>query len=151
MRYNHSMAYSDETRPARWMAKVIQADGCWEWSGYRTPAGYGMFRWGGDRRITAHRAGYLMHVGTIPEGWEIDHLCRNRGCVNLAHLRVVTHAENCARADYARGTRLPNGRKTHCAHGHALSGANIRINRNGSRACRECGRQAMQRFRDARR
>jgi hypothetical protein len=89
---------------------------------------------------------YELTIGPIPGEFEIDHLCRNRGCVNPAHLEAVSVAVNRARRHHARGTDLPNGRKTHCKNGHPFAGQNLRLLPNGNRACRCCGREAMRRF-----
>lgn len=69
---------------------------CWEWKGNRTTDGYGRFGHD-DRYSKAHRLAYEYFVGVIPDGLQIDHLCRNKGCVNPAHLDVVTGQENIIR------------------------------------------------------
>lgn len=89
---------------SRFLAKVSKTESCWLWCAWSTPAGYGMIKIAG-RTAQAHRVSYELHVGPIPEGHEIDHLCRNRGCVNPAHLEPVTHAENQRRSAVARGVR----------------------------------------------
>jgi len=81
----------------RFDAKVQRTATCWLWIGATNQKGYGTF-WSGDVRTGAHRWSYEYHVGPIPVGLEIDHLCRVRHCVNPAHLEAVTHAENLRRA-----------------------------------------------------
>jgi hypothetical protein len=112
----------------------VDANGCWIWQGPRTPYGYGIFHTGSrvdgtKRQGGAHRAAYEMFVGPIPEGLELDHLCRVRACVNPDHLEPVTHLENMRRA--------PASQKTHCLRGHEYTPENTRLHR-GKRACRTC-------------
>lgn len=93
------------TRPTpedRFWAKVDKCrDGCWVWTAKGTPAGYGQFRVDGVD-VYAHRFSYELHVGPIPDGLQIDHLCRVTSCVNPAHLEPVTGAENLRRGREAR-------------------------------------------------
>jgi len=80
--------------------------GCWDWKMRKSTAGYGLLTRGG-RTLQAHRVLYERHVGPIPDGLEIDHLCRNRGCVNPSHLEAVTRSTNLRRGlrGYAKLTR----------------------------------------------
>jgi hypothetical protein len=103
---------------------------CWLWTGRCRDDGYGRFSVDGLWK-TAHRFAYEMLVGPVPEGLELDHLCRNRRCVNPSHLEAVTHQENMRRSPI-----LGAKPKTHCPHGHSYSTAYIR--KDGSRKCREC-------------
>ena len=114
-------------------------NGCWEWGGYRDEKGYGQKRHRG-RVDKAHRWAYETFVAPIPAGLEIDHLCRNRGCVNPAHLEPVTHQENLRRA-----TSLI----THCPAGHPYDEANTCHGADGRRSCRACMREATRRRRAA--
>lgn len=88
--------------PAAFWAKVEKGtpDECWHWLG-STREGYGLIKFAGQVR-NAHRVAYELQVGPIPDGLHIDHLCRNRLCVNAAHLEPVTQAENNRRARMAQ-------------------------------------------------
>lgn len=126
----------------------VRPSGCWEWSGHKTDEGYGKVfgkdLCGATTKI-AHRWMYECLVGPIPDGLEIDHLCRNRGCVNPSHLEPVTTRENVLRGD---GPPARNARKTHCRNGHPLTGDNVahpggNLNK---RRCRMCYRAKNKRY-----
>lgn len=104
--------------------------GCWIWDHVKDRHGYGHFS-----HVGAHRWSYELHVGPIPEGLSLDHLCRNPPCVNPDHLEPVTHRENVLRGV---SPCAQHARQTHCKRGHPLSGDNLRLRPNGHRACREC-------------
>lgn len=121
----------------RFWSKVDRSTpGCWQWLASTNPQGYGMF-WlaSAGRPVGAHRVAYELTVGPVPEGMEIDHLCRNRACVNPAHMEPVRHAENVRRG--AGGTN--NRGKDRCPSGHPYTPENVYAYR-GSRICRTCRR-----------
>lgn len=111
----------------RFRAHVLEGDDCWLWTGLVQSNGYGVFNVAG-RPQRAHRVSYEMHVGPIPPGLQIDHLCRVRKCVNPAHLEPVTARENSRRA-----------MRTHCVNGHEFTSENTYMN-GGKRYCRTCRR-----------
>ena len=121
---------------ARFWAKVLKADGCWYWNGYIGAKGYGYFKAKGPQPILAHRYSYELHKGPIPDGLEVDHVCRVRHCVNPQHLELVTHAENLRRGDMFDIGSI-NRTKTHCPHGHEYTEANTYYDKKG-RQCRAC-------------
>jgi hypothetical protein len=124
---------------------VVTGSGCWEWQNSDTNQfGHGRF-WADGERVGAHRWSYEHFVGPIPEGFVIDHLCRNPCCVNPEHLEPVTQEVNLLRASTAITTI--NANKTHCIRGHELSGANLIKAWNGHRPARQC--RECRRIRDA--
>jgi hypothetical protein len=138
-----------DTTPSRFWNKVAGGDfeQCWEWIAYRDANGYGRFGVGGraGRMEMAHRVAYLLMVDDIPPGLELDHLCRNRGCVNPYHLEPVTHQVNSRRS--AAGEVNGNRQRsvTHCPAGHPYDAENTRRKSSGSRTCRACERTQMHR------
>lgn len=113
--------------------------GCIEWTGRIDRYGYGQFLPAGGRKarnMGAHRWSYEHFKGAIPEGFQIDHLCRNRKCVNPNHLEAVTPRVNVMRS---LGPASLNAKKTHCIHGHPFSEENTDL-RNGRRVCKTCRR-----------
>lgn len=114
----------------RFMAKVRITPTCWIWAGNAQPNGYGQF-WHAPRMWLAHRWSYSAFVGEIPDGLEIDHLCRTPLCVRPTHLDPVSGKTNTL-----RGKTLPaaNVVKTHCPQGHPYDV----VYRDGKRRCRVC-------------
>ncbi len=120
---------------SRFWTHVNKTAACWLWTGLINIGGYGSVRWRG-RVGGAHIVSYQLLVGELPEGTELDHLCRVRHCVNPAHLEPVSHAVNMSRGSWAL--------KTHCPQGHEYTGRNVMHipSRPTARYCRECHRIA---------
>lgn len=133
----------------------VVTNGCWTWAGSKDKDGYGNTKVAGKHAF-AHRAMYQVCRGPIPEGMQLDHLCRNRACINPAHLDIVTSFENTMRSNAASAI---NARKTHCIHGHPLAGDNLSIqaakNRSGARrfrrVCLACVRRNNEKYMERKR
>lgn len=134
--------------------KVEKQDGCWNWKGNTDSKGYGRvyFRRVGKKRlyVLAHRASYLLSCGVLPRRKIIDHLCRNRRCVNFNHFEFVDVGENVLRG---QSYQARNARKSHCKRGHALSGNNLckYSLARGGRHCMECKRMHGRKYNAVRR
>lgn len=125
------LATRTDRRSAHW-----DGTACWVWTGFRERSGYGRFTCAGVRKL-AHRWSYELLVGPVPEGLQLDHLCRNRSCVNPAHLEPVTGRTNILRGEC---DAADNARKTHCKRGHLLAGNNIYWRSGNRRECATCRR-----------
>ena len=132
--YKGPLDYIDvATRIVEFREKVALTEtGCWEWPTRIAPNGYGRIYHAG-RDYYAHRVFYTAEHGPVEPTLDIDHLCRNRRCVNPAHLEAVTRKVNLNRG---AGT---GPRKTHCIRGHSL--ADAYEDKRGGRQCRTCTMQ----------
>jgi hypothetical protein len=138
----------------RFWSKVSLGDGCWNWQAASDARGYGGFHRtinGVHTQCMAHRVAYELLVGPIPDGLELDHLCRNPRCVNPHHLEAVTHRVNALRGI---SSTAKNAVKTHCDKGHPFDERNTYWTTNQglpSRRCRECRKFFQRKLRRKRR
>lgn len=116
-------------------SKVRLTESCWLYEGHVAKDGYGRFnpwRPGGSKSpLLAHRLAYENLVGDVPDGLQLDHLCRVRNCVNPEHLEPVTSRVNTQRGMAAM---------THCRNGHEINDKNTFFTSDGYRGCRVCQR-----------
>lgn len=120
------------------LSRIVVNECCWDWDGAHFKTGYAE-TWDGRRPLYAHRVSYELWVGPIPDGFVIDHLCRNRGCVNPEHLEAVSQRTNILRGT---GMSARHAVKTHCPKGHEYTAENTYNYPNkNSRECRVCMRE----------
>jgi hypothetical protein len=117
------------------LADRIRDESCWLWTGSIKPNGYVQVSHQG-RRVYLHRLTYEHLIGPIPTGLQLDHLCRNRGCCNPAHLEPVTARVNTLRSIGVTTDPAPDT----CYRGHAYTAENTYTRASGKRICRECKR-----------
>lgn len=123
---------------------TAEPDGCWTWTGTVTPGGYGLFGASGKNKY-AHRFAYEHHVGPIPEGLEIDHLCGNPSCVNPDHLEPVTPRENTLRS---RGVSAKLAQRTVC---DKCGGELTPVAGPRRRKCKTCMSRQLREYRERKR
>jgi len=123
--------------------------GCWIWTAKLEKTGYGRMKIA-RKSYYAHRISYELFVGKIPDGLQLDHLCRTRSCVNPKHLEPVAPRTNIIRGLTGATTKARHARKTHCAKGHELSGSNVRLEVSQGwqrRVCVTCANERNRQYR----
>lgn len=131
----------------RFWSKVEKTETCWLWLPPTNHAGYGIFWPTNKKRFMAHRWAYETFVGPVPEGLDLDHLCRVRQCVNPAHLEPVTRRENTLRGN---SPSVVIRRRGTCDRGHELTADNLANAGNGKVTCRKCHNAWRRRTREKR-
>jgi hypothetical protein len=138
--------FGDPRLPGRFWSKAApQGGGCWIWRAAMS-GGYGVYVVD-SRMFRAHRVAYEALIGPIPDGLQLDHLCRNRGCVNPLHTEPVTQIENIRRGEAGVPSGAQQRAKTHCPQGHQYNPENTYVRKNGHRLCRPCNAEAQRRYR----
>ena len=147
MSSNRQVLTMTEAEPSHWSptvwdrfwSKVDASGDCWEWTAaLAVRGGYGWFNPGNDRPTTAHRVAWRLLVGPLPEGLELDHLCRNPPCVNPDHLEPVSHSENVRRG---ASPRILASRRGTCQRGHPRSESVLRRGTDRVVYCKTCRRE----------
>lgn len=137
--YQRWYAYGDPefhppTPEEKFWSRVEKSDGCWLWTGPLHSGGKTGYGWTGKK--LAHRQAYEYAVGPIPDGLQLDHLCRVRLCVRPEHLEPVTQKENIRRGDAPSTVAARTGK---CQRGHLLSGRNLYVvPATGAHRCQAC-------------
>lgn len=129
----HPEMFTEEARRRFQRKVVVDVSGCWLWTGYVNPNGYGL-----EGHLYAHRVALAL-AGTVVGQRAVDHKCRVRRCVNPEHLRLASWRENLL-ADDSRSRPKENVDKTHCYKGHPLVAGNLQVSllRKGHRRCLTC-------------
>lgn len=126
--------------------KVPELGECMVYDGQRSPDGYGVVRIERKHQMV-HKYMWSLENGPVPDGLQLDHLCNNEPCWRQDHLEAVTPRENSLRSN---SPASHNSRKTHCKHGHELSGENLKqwtsASGNRRRECRDCRRDISARY-----
>ncbi len=121
---------------ARFWSKVDRGPGCWEWTASKS-TGYGRFTIRKGTIPVAHRVAWELLRGPIPSGMQLDHLCRNRACVNPDHLEPVSCQVNLLRGETRAASNVV---KVRCPQEHPYDDENTYLDKRGARSCRECKR-----------
>lgn len=133
----------------RLWSKVVQYPGesaCWGWTDALSKAGYPYFSYGGRKgnTVPAHRLLYELVIGPIPDGMDLDHLCRNRWCVRPVHQEPVNRSRNLLRGNTIAAR---NAKATHCPKRHPYDIFNTGFQKNSARYCRTCRNEHKRRVR----
>lgn len=125
-----------ETVAERILSNIENWKDCWNWKG-TVSKDYAVMKLH-SRQVRVHRLIYELLVAPIPKGYVVDHVCKNKKCINPNHLQPVTSKENTL-----RGTSIPaiNSKKTHCKRGHSLEGGNLLKGQGNHRRCKLCKRE----------
>jgi len=129
---------SPETLIARVLARTRPDGDCLTWTGRTMANGYGQIQWSGGWLV--HRAMWTAKRGEIPSAMTIDHLCRNRTCVLVDHMEVVTRGENSRRGGGTLASVAARRARTHCKRGHEYNDQNTKVGNDGRRICLPCQR-----------
>jgi hypothetical protein len=128
----------------RVLARVeIDDDGCWLFQGCVNAHGYGQVSGDDGQSRLTHRVVWEFFEGAVPDGLELDHLCRVTACCNPGHLEPVTHAENIARGEWLDAGGGYWRSQTHCKNDHEYTLENTHTRPDGRRRCRTCDREWM--------
>lgn len=130
---NFSISDTDYVRFVSKISNFGAKNQCWPWNA-PLDNGYGRF-WLNNKTDLAHRISYQLFVGSINNNLHIDHLCRNRSCVNPEHMEQVTIKTNVLRGV---GLTAVNANKTHCKRGHLLNQDNLYFSSRKARVCKKC-------------
>jgi hypothetical protein len=135
-----------QTIAERLLSSFVRKNGCWLYKNIEAATGYGRIhvRKPSNKQLLAHREMYKLLVGEIPKGMQLDHLCRNRACVNPDHLEPVTSRENLLRSNITLATL--NKSKIECINGHKFTIRNTYNRKDGTRECKTCRREAVLRY-----
>lgn len=147
--FRKTLMSKKHTRPTskeRLLEKIsINENGCWCWTSSIKPNGYGCF-WHDGAQRNAHRVSYELFIGPIPEGLDLDHLCRNRACVNPEHLEPVTRSVNLNKG--LKKSKVP--KKLFCKNGHEFTQENTAVYEYvRGRRCKTCANATAKKYRDS--
>lgn len=120
---------------------------CWEWTASIDRGGYGRFFDSDMPTNRAHKVAWILTGGEMPDGWEMDHACRNRRCVRPEHLSIVPPGSSAQQGGERLAAKLRA--RTHCRNGHEMTVENKYVTRLGYWQCRKCHKNTEQRRRDS--